>query len=78
MFVDYLARLGRSLISSSDDAGDWTDDDRTDIAAAIAGAIAGYRSFRVAAGLEQNPATVRDALSVGIAFLSEHRGLAPR
>jgi hypothetical protein len=62
-----------SLTSSNDDAIGWTDDERIDVAAAVAGAIAGYRSFRIAAGLRQNPATVRHVLSAGVPFLLEHR-----
>src|ERR1700687_385725 len=45
-FTDYLTRLGRSLMPSNGGAGAWSDDDRTDIAAAIASEVGGCRGLR--------------------------------
>jgi AcrR family transcriptional regulator len=73
VFADYLDRLGRRLPGASDDGNGWTAEERLDIAAALAGGIAGYRSFRVAAGLIPKPETARDSLAAGLSFLIDRR-----
>jgi len=65
VFVEYLRRTGEA-IAGPDGRDGLTDDDLIDVAAMVLGATAGYRSFRVAAGLERGSTTVADALVAGI------------
>lgn len=71
-FVDHLERIGR-LLPPPSEGDDWGAAERLDLAAAIAGAMAGYRSFRIAAGLEGDGATAREILALGIPPLLERR-----
>lgn len=72
VFQDYLARISRWLPPPSDRAS-WSQESLVDFAAAVAGAVAGYRSFRLAAGLPVSTSTIGQALSVGIPRLMEER-----
>jgi len=71
-FRDYLARLSRWLPPPSQRSA-WSQADLLDLAAAIAGAVAGYRSFRAAARLPIGASTVGAALSTGLPQLMEQR-----
>lgn len=64
-FRDYLVRLSRWLPPPSERAS-WSAQVLLDAAAVIAGAVAGYRSFRTAAGLEALPSSIGSVLSTGI------------
>jgi len=74
VFADYLRRIGALLEPSAPAA--WSEDDRTDLAAAVVGAIAGYRSFRLAAGLAPRVATLGGLVAGGLPALVRDRGLA--
>jgi len=65
VFTDYLARVGRSLPAPVPPAV-WTDEARSDMAAALVGALAGYRSFRLASGQAPQKGTIVRALSAGL------------
>jgi hypothetical protein len=43
------------------------------IAAVVAGAIAGYRSFRIAAALDTNAEMLSEAVALGVAGIIERR-----
>jgi len=74
VFADYLARIGR-LLPLPETGAPWTHDQILDAAAAVAGALAGYRSFRVAAGLPARGPTAASALAHGLPrALSERKG----
>ena len=72
VFRDYLARLSRWLPPPPQRAS-WEPDDLLDVAATVAGAVAGYRSFRAAAGLPIRASTIGEALSVGVPQMMERR-----
>jgi len=72
VFHDYLIRMSRWLPPPAERTS-WSQDALLDAAAAIAGAVAGYRSFRVAAGLPVSGSTAGEALSLGIVGLLEKR-----
>lgn len=63
VFADFLAGLGDALARGSEG---WTAGARTDLAAALVGAVSGYRSFVVAAGVEEGPRTVEAFVGAGI------------
>lgn len=76
VLTDYLRRLGARLAPTDGREG-WSEGDRLDLAAAFAGAIAGYRSLEVATGLAPR-GTVDDLLTVGLPPLIERRRAASR
>jgi AcrR family transcriptional regulator len=65
VFRLYLDRVG-SLLYPPSEPGDVSDDDRIAAASVLAGAVAGYRSFCVAAGVQRRPRTTEDVLCLGI------------
>lgn len=65
VFRIYLGRLGSMLYPSSDVVG-MSDDRRVAAAAVLAGAVAGYRSFCIAAGVQGRPRTTEDVLCLGL------------
>lgn len=68
VFADYLLRVGQSMTPPSGNGngnGAWSDAYLMDIAAALVGGVAGYRSFRAAAALDPQGTAV-DILKVGI------------
>jgi AcrR family transcriptional regulator len=67
VFVEYLGRIGDMLVRPEDRALTSVEL-RMDVAAVILGSIAGYRSFRVAAGLEvsQDAGALAQVLSAGV------------
>jgi len=72
VFLDYLRRLSRWLPPPSQRSA-WSQAELLDAAAVIAGAVSGYRSFRVAAGLPISAATLGATLSLGIPRLMAER-----
>jgi len=72
-FHMHLERLGRLLPGPAEQA-EWPEEDRLDLAAAFAGAMAGYRSFRIAAGLAGEGATAPEILALGIPLLERRAG----
>lgn len=71
-FAAYLDRLG-ALLTRGHEHHSLNNSDLVDIAALMAGAAAGYRSFCIAAEREPGPATVGRALMGGIPQLFEER-----
>lgn len=71
VFLAYLQRTGAAIVSAEESPLDETA--RIDIAAVILGAISGYRSFTVAAGIAHRPDVVAAALSAGISALIDAR-----
>jgi len=65
---DYLVRVARRLGRG---AGEPPSDEDLDLAAALVGAVAGYHSFRVAAGLAPRKGTVERVLLEGVRPRSE-------
>lgn len=73
VFREYLRRTGEVIVPR-DDPGRPGEDAQIDLAAVILGAIAGYRSFRIAAGLDVRSAVVADVLGAGMpAALTSYR-----
>ncbi len=72
VFVEYLLRMGEVLVAT-DRREQMGNDDLIDVAAMVVGAIAGYRSFRVAAGLAPGTTTVASVLVPGVAALLSAR-----
>ena len=72
VFLRYLAHLGDALVSPAELVS-WSEDEKLDLSAAVAAAIVGYRSFRLAAGLPLREATPADALTAGVPHLLEQR-----
>lgn len=68
VFSDYLERIGDLIVGPTDAASN-TVVDRQNYAAVILGVIAGYRSFRIAAGLEVDEATLTRAILHGVPSL---------
>lgn len=65
VFVEYLRRTGNAIVSPED--RDRIDDaDLLDLAAVTLGAIAGYRSFRLAANLGFSSTVVASVLASGL------------
>lgn len=75
-FADYLHRLS-ALLPSEGHSGTWSDDDLVDIAAALAGAAAGYRSFCIAVERPVNLATIGSTLVAGVPRVLEERKRIP-
>jgi AcrR family transcriptional regulator len=69
-FRRYLLAIGGALLAP--DASEWREEDLLDVAAALAGGIAGYRSFRSAAALAAS-GTTAEALVLGIPGLVDAR-----
>lgn len=76
VFADYLRIVGRSLVQDQNAAA-WSEQDLLDIAAAVVGGVAGYRSFRIAAALPPRESTAEEVLSSGIPGLVEERRRSP-
>jgi AcrR family transcriptional regulator len=72
VFRDYLALITRWLPAPPAN-GSWSQDLLLDIAAAIAGTVSGYRSFRLAAGLPVNTVTPGQLLTGGVPRLVQER-----
>lgn len=70
VFRDYLVRLSRWLPPPCERTA-WSQDVLLNISAAVGGAVAGYRSFRLGAGLPIDPKTVGRILSGGVPHLLE-------
>lgn len=70
VFRDYLVRLSRWLPPPSERAS-WSQEVLLNISAAVGGAVAGYRSFRLGAGLPVEPMTVGRILAGGVPQLLE-------
>lgn len=68
VFREYLRRTGAAIVTPEESAriGDAA---LADVAAIILGAISGYRSFTLAAGLLHRPEAVASALSLGMSSL---------
>jgi AcrR family transcriptional regulator len=64
-FRDYLARLSRWLPPPTERSC-WSPEVLLDAAATVAGAVAGYRSFRSAAALASVPSSIGAVLSRGV------------
>ena len=77
VFGDYLRRIG-ALLEHPDPARPWSEDDRADFAAAVVGAIAGYRSYRLAAGHPPHAATIASVMTSGLPQLIRDRAGSPR
>lgn len=76
-FADYLAHLS-ALLPAEGQSGEWSQDDLLDVAAAVAGAAAGYRSFCVAVARPINLVTLCGALVSGVPkVLEDRRAAAP-
>jgi hypothetical protein len=75
VFAAHLSRLG-ALIPTPGEAHRWSQADREDIAAVLAGTLMGYRSVLVASGLPGDPRTVEGLLTGSIAEMMEARRLA--
>lgn len=73
VFADYLRRIGAHLAPAGGEP--WGPTEAADLAAAVVGAIAGYRSFRLAAGLSPRVATVGGLVGGGLPALLRARGL---
>lgn len=71
-FTDYLGRLS-ALLPSEGHSEHWSADDLLDVAAALAGAAAGYRSFCIAVERPVNFATIGSILVAGVPSLLEER-----
>lgn len=71
-FADYLSALGARLLSEKNGA-EWSETERRQAAAALAGSVAGFRSFAIAAGLSGGTAILDDLLAGGIERVLEHR-----
>ena len=69
-FAEYLGRLS-SLLPSDGQAETWNSDDLLDIAAALAGATAGYRSFCIAVDRPVNVQTIGGTLLAGVPHVLE-------
>lgn len=65
VFTDYLSRLGRYL-PPPDQVHLWDENDRLELAALAAGAIAGYRSFKIASASPPGTEAVVKMLRVGL------------
>lgn len=74
-FSDYLARLSALL---SPDSDTHSSDDLVDVAAVLAGAAAGYRSFCIAVDRPVNLATIGRTLLAGVPRVLEERTRASR
>ncbi len=66
VFADYLRRIAELLVPSSDRSRTILEE-RMGLAAVVLGAIAGYRSFQMAARLEVDARTLTDVLTTGVA-----------
>ncbi|MGE0039999.1 MAG: TetR/AcrR family transcriptional regulator [Vicinamibacterales bacterium] len=64
VFQRYLAGLGRLL--TPEGAAGMTAAARADLAAAVAGAVSGYRSFDAAAGMVNRPETIETFVNGGV------------
>lgn len=69
-FVAYLGSVGQALIDPQKKER-LPDEDLLDIAAALLGGVAGYRSFQLAAALLPNASTAEGVLAPGIQGLVE-------
>jgi AcrR family transcriptional regulator len=65
VFADYLRRIGDMLVPPGD-AKEPVAGERLNVAAVLLGAIAGYRSFQIAAGLGGDADTLTDVLTLGV------------
>jgi len=72
VFSAYLLRVGRALTPASDGES-WPDDELRDLAAAVMGSVAGYRSFRIAANLPAHTNTATQILTLGLPELMQRR-----
>jgi AcrR family transcriptional regulator len=67
VFADYLRRIGDLLQQgAAPGAGETSADDASDLAAAVVGAITGYRSYRLAASLPPRIATIIGLVAGGV------------
>lgn len=72
VFISYLKCIGESLAPESGGAAH-SEAELMDIAASMAGAIAGYRSMRLAAGLSPRSETIGQVLMRGVPSLMRQR-----
>lgn len=73
VFADYLRRIGK-LIGAPGNGEAAALDAGADMAAAVVGAIAGYRSYRLAANLSPRVSTVTALLTRGAFSIAEKSG----
>jgi AcrR family transcriptional regulator len=72
VFLDYLSRLSRRLFPPEARV-EGSEKDRLDVAAAVAGAISGYLTFKTATRTARRPETVERLLAAGIPGLVGRR-----
>lgn len=77
-FARYLEAMGEALVPAPGGEVALTEGDLLDLAAAVAGAIAGYRSFRVVSGQKPDTRTLAGLLSDGLSPLVAARHGDPR
>ncbi|MBK9035513.1 MAG: TetR/AcrR family transcriptional regulator [Myxococcales bacterium] len=65
VFTEYLRRTGAAIVAP-EDRGQLSDAALIDLAAVLAGAIAGARSFRLSSGLDASSPAVTDVLTAGV------------
>lgn len=75
VFVDYLHRIGKLIHPLGGDPSTPADD-VVDLAAAVTGAIAGYRSYRLAANLPPNISTLTNLVTSGFSSFVRTHGQA--
>lgn len=68
IFANYLDRIGERLSPGGEKDGP-ARELRSDVAALVVGTIAGYRSYRLAAGASPSPSTIARALCLGVPAL---------
>jgi AcrR family transcriptional regulator len=76
VFLEYLRRTG-AAIATPDERLQLTEPDLLDLAAVVLGAVAGYRSFTLAARLERRSAVVQAVLSDGMPAVLDRKLRAP-
>ena len=64
---------GGARLLSEKNGAEWSETERRHAAAALAGSVAGFRSFAIAAGLSGGTAILDDLLAGGIERVLEHR-----
>ena len=72
IFATYLGLIGHALVAESDSES-WSEETLLDVAAALVGSLAGYRSYRAAAKLSDYDRTAQDLLTRALPGLLEER-----
>jgi len=76
IFSGYLRRLADLLLPAGESAG-WSESARLNVAAALAGAVAGQRSFQIAAGIDGGLELLSELLARGVEGLQGWHGPQP-